>query len=308
MTQASQAATDPRPPPAPGERLQARSADGTRISVEIHGGPGPGLPAVVLIHGWTCSTALWAPVIRALGDEFRIVAYDQRGHGASDPARPAGCSTGTLAADLAAVLDAAVPPGERAVLAGHSMGGMTIMAAAADGSLTDRASGVLLASTGCDRLVRGARVMPLIGRVPGIAGLAQYLALTTPAPLGPVTPASRAWLRYLTLGPGAPAELTADTAAMVHACDRRARAAWGRVLATLDLADAVAGLDLPARVLVGSADRLIPPGHARRLAGLLPHCESLTELPGVGHMTPLEAPATVAGLIRELAAGDGRPA
>jgi pimeloyl-ACP methyl ester carboxylesterase len=308
MTQASQAAADHRPPAAPGERLRARSADGTRISVEIHGAHGPGVPTVVLIHGWTCSTALWAPVIRALGDEFRLVAYDQRGHGASDPAGPAGCTTGTLAADLAAVLDAAVPPGERAVLAGHSMGGMTIMAAAADGALAGRASGVLLASTGCDRLVRGARVMPLAGRVPAIAGLGQYLLLTTPAPLGPVSPASRAWLRYMTLGPAAPAGLAADTAAMVHACDRRARAAWGRVLASLDLAGAVTGIDLPARVLVGTADRLTPPGHARRLAGRLPRCESLTELPGVGHMTPLEAPATVAGLIRELAAGDGRAA
>jgi pimeloyl-ACP methyl ester carboxylesterase len=149
--------------------------------------------------------------------------------------------------------------------------------------------------------------MPLAGRVPGIAGLAQHLMLTNAAPLGPVTAASRAWLRYMTLGPAAPAQLTEDTAAMVHACDRRARSAWGRVLATLDLAGALGDLDLPARVLVGSADRLTPPGHARRLVGLLPRCESVTELPGVGHMTPLEAPATVATLIRELAAGEGRP-
>ncbi|MBO0773268.1 MAG: alpha/beta hydrolase [Actinobacteria bacterium] len=282
-------------------RLQARSADGTRISVEVHEPERPGSPTVVLVHGWTCAASVWEPVIAELAGRVRVVAYDQRGHGASDPAGPGRCSTGALADDLAAVLDAAVPAGELPVLAGHSMGGMAIMAVAGRGPLSRRASGVLLASTAC--LSRTTGGLPLAGGLPSPAELSRHLLLTSPLPLGPVTAISRAALRYLTLGPGASGELTRTTAAMVHACDRRTRAAWGRVMVNLDLTGALAGIDVPARVLVGSRDRLTPPPHARRIASLLPRCAGLTELPGAGHMTPLEDPGTVARLIRELAAG-----
>ena len=64
-------------------------------------------------------------------------------------------------------------------------------------------------------------------------------------------------------------------------------------------------LDVPAHVLVGTADRLTPPAQSRRLARLLPRLEGVTELAGIGHMTPLEAPDVVAGLIRKLALAAG---
>jgi pimeloyl-ACP methyl ester carboxylesterase len=41
---------------------------------------------------------------------------------------------------------------------------------------------------------------------------------------------------------------------------------------------------------------------ARALCAALPNCVDFTELPGVGHMTPVEAPERVTGKIRELAA------
>ncbi|MDV9192249.1 alpha/beta fold hydrolase, partial [Streptomyces sp. SR27] len=108
--------------------LTAVSADGARIHVEVYGPEGA--PAVVLSHGWTCSIAFWAEQIRALAADHRVIAYDQRGHGRSPaPAGPAGYSTRALADDLEAVLAATLAPGEKAVVAGHSMGGMTLMAA-----------------------------------------------------------------------------------------------------------------------------------------------------------------------------------
>ena len=57
---------------------------------------------------------------------------------------------------------------------------------------------------------------------------------------------------------------------------------------------------MPTAVVVGTADRLTPPVHARALAAALPHCVGVTELPGLGHMTPVEAPELVTGKIREL--------
>jgi pimeloyl-ACP methyl ester carboxylesterase len=57
---------------------------------------------------------------------------------------------------------------------------------------------------------------------------------------------------------------------------------------------------VPTAVVHGTADRLTPPVHARALTAALPHCVGLTELTGVGHMSPVEAPQAVTGRIREL--------
>jgi len=282
------------------------SRDGVQLNVEMHGPQDTREPTVVLIHGNTCSIPFWAPVIRALRGELRIVVYDQRGHGGSDAPGRSGYSAGALADDLAAVLEQTLPAGGKAVLAGHSMGGTAIMAAASRNDVISRVSGALLASTACADLITEALIVPFGGMVPPFAAAAQHWLLTSAAPLEPFFPLSRAVLSYLTLGPDASAEVAAVNAAIIQACDRRTRAAWGQVLATLDVTDGVRHLDVPTHVLVGSADRLTPPAHASRIAGLLPRCEGLTQLPRIGHMTPLEAPEVVAGLIRKLAAERGQ--
>jgi pimeloyl-ACP methyl ester carboxylesterase len=144
--------------------------------------------------------------------------------------------------------------------------------------------------------------VPLARHVPALGAVIRGAA-SSALPLGPASPVSRAVLAYVTLGSQASAQVRAASADIIHACDRRARAGWGRVLGTLDLTARVRLLDLPARVLVGAGDRLTPPAQARRLDKLLPCSEGITELAGVGHMTPLEAPQMVAQLIRTLAAG-----
>ncbi|MEU3405839.1 alpha/beta hydrolase [Streptomyces sp. NPDC006670] len=281
-------------PPAAGRELTAVSADGSRLHVEVHGPDGA--PAVVLSHGWTCSTAFWAAQIRELSRDHRVIAYDQRGHGRSPAA--AAYSTAALADDLVAVLEAALAPGERAVLAGHSMGGMTVMAAADRPRFAEHAAAVLLCSTGSSRLVAEATVLPLR---PGRARtrITQGL-LGSPAPLGPVTPATRAVLKYATMGPGSAPERVEACARIVHACPAGARRAWSHVLAGLDLDAGVARLTVPTAVIVGRDDRLTPVVHARGIAAALPHCVGLTELTGMGHMTPIEAPEAVSSALREL--------
>ena len=141
--------------PEPAARLVVPSADGTRIHVEVHG-PDEA-PTVVLIHGWTCNTTFWAPVVKGLldgADPARVVVYDQRGHGRSEAPGRAGYGVPRRVEDLTAVLDAALPAGRRAVLAGHSMGAMTIMAAGGDEAVLARAGGAVLCSTGFRALDR----------------------------------------------------------------------------------------------------------------------------------------------------------
>jgi pimeloyl-ACP methyl ester carboxylesterase len=292
----------------PARELTAVSADGARLHVELHGPvDDPAAPAVVLAHGWTCSTAFWAAQLHELAAGHRVIAYDQRGHGRS-PASP-DCSTKALADDLEAVLAATLAPGEKAVIAAHSMGGMTVLAAAGRPRFREHAAAVLLCSTGSSRLVAEATVVPIpAGR------LRTWLTrriLGSRAPLGPVTPLALRILKYATMGAGSAPQAVEACARIVHACPRGVRHAWSQVLDRLDLDDAVRELRVPAAVVVGTADRLTPPVHARALAAALPQCAGLTVLPGLGHMTPMEAPGRITRQIRELVAahlrrpGDG---
>ncbi|MET8504584.1 alpha/beta hydrolase [Streptomyces sp. NPDC004787] len=280
--------------------MTVTSADGSAIHVEVYGPEGA--PVVVLAHGWTCSTRFWDAQIHALSADHRVVVYDQRGHGESPaPALDGsgkGYSTEALADDLEAVLAATLGPGERAVVAGHSMGGMTIMAAARRPVFRQHAAAALLCSTGPSRLTEEALVVPL-----GPGRLRTRLTravLGSKAPLGPVTPVSKRILKYATMGPGSAPERVDTCARIVHACPRGVRHGWSQVLASLDAEAGVRELRLPVAVLVGTADRLTPPRHSRAMAGALPHCTGLVELAGMGHMTPVEAPEAVTAQIREL--------
>ncbi|MFJ6757589.1 alpha/beta fold hydrolase [Streptomyces sp. NPDC091273] len=294
MSRLTHVVSGPYAPPAARRELVADSADGARLHVEVHGDERA--PAVVLAHGWTCSTAFWAAQVRALAATHRVIAYDQRGHGRSPAAR--AHSTTALADDLVAVLGATLAPGERAVVAGHSMGGMTIMAAAGRPEFAEHAAAALLCSTGSSRLVAEAQVLPVrAGRArTRITGA----VLGSRAPLGPVTPVARKILKYATMGPGSAPDKVEACARIVHACPTGVRHAWSRVLAGLDLDAEVARLSVPTAVIGGTADRLTPIVHARALAAALPNCVGLTELTGMGHMTPVEAPEAVTRAVREL--------
>ncbi|MFJ6610127.1 alpha/beta fold hydrolase [Streptomyces sp. NPDC091289] len=282
--------------PVPAAELTVRSADGSRIHVELHGPEDA--PAVVLAHGWTCNTRFWDAQIRDLAADHRVIAYDQRGHGLTPEPGPGGYSTDALADDLEAVLAGTLAPGRRAVLAGHSMGGMTLMAAAARPGLREHAAAVLLCSTGSTRLTAEARVLPL--RAGALRTRLTTAVLGAKAPLGPVNPVSRKILKCATMGRGSAPDRVDACARIVHACPRRARVEWGHVLAELDLAAGVRELRVPTAVIAGADDRLTPPVHARAIAAALPVGLGLTELTGMGHMTPVEAPEAVTGKIREL--------
>ncbi|MFF2655968.1 alpha/beta fold hydrolase [Kitasatospora sp. NPDC058032] len=286
--------------PVPAEELAVLSADGTRLHVEVHGQPGA--PTVVLAHGWTCSTRFWAPVIHRLADRYRVVAYDQRGHGLSEiPPSRVRYSTRALAEDLAAVLTQVVPQGERAVLVGHSMGGMTVMAGAARPEVAERTAAAVLVSTGPSDLVEELRVVPGAVRSPGVRRFLHRRILRSRLPLGPVGPVARAALGYGIVGRGAPAAHVEAAVRIVRACPTGVRANWAQVLDRLDVRAGLARLAAPTSVVVGAEDRLTPPVHAQRMVAALADPQGLLLLPGVGHMAPIERPAEIAAEIDRMA-------
>ncbi len=97
--------------------------DGVKLWYEADGRG----PAVLLTHGYTATSRMWAPQVRALRGRFRLIRWDLRGHGQSgSPDDPSLYSTDLVLADMAAVLDACGV--ERAVVGGLSLGGYLSLA------------------------------------------------------------------------------------------------------------------------------------------------------------------------------------
>jgi pimeloyl-ACP methyl ester carboxylesterase len=292
-------------PEVPGEQRWVSSADGTRLNVALHGPKDA--PAVVFSHGWTCSTRYWNPQVRALASDHRVITYDQRGHGASANSR-GQYGPDLLAADLSAVLEATLEPQQQAVLVGHSMGAMSIVAWAGryPDQVANRASAALLASTGVDGLLAETLVVRLPTRWPRAVELIGRSALGTPTPLGRPSPLAQRGVRYVALSTSSSPAQVAFCEEIVLGCRARARSKWGSALSRLDLRESLKSLRVPTTVLVGSADRLTPPSHARRLAEALQHdghLDQLIEVPGVGHMSTVEDAPHVNAEIRRLLAG-----
>src|SRR5580692_11772813 len=102
-------------------------------------------PPVILLHGLACGQRMWFHQVRALRSRFRVITYDQRGHGGTDaPTVAAGYSAALLARDLVGVLDARNI--ERAAIVGFSLGGGPALALAA--SQPQRVSRLVLADVG----------------------------------------------------------------------------------------------------------------------------------------------------------------
>ena len=289
--------------PPRGREASVRSPDGTRLHVELFG-PDEAT-TVVLAHGWTEAIPFWTFVIRDLTERgLRVVAYDQRGHGESDPASDGDYSIARFGEDLEAVLTSVLPEGERAVVAGHSLGAMSIVAWAADHEIERRASAVALLNTGVGDLLAEHLLVP----VPWIAQVLNRVVPPTTfvgarAPLPRFsTPISNAATKYLVFGRSASPARVAFFERMLVACPPDVRADVGIALSELELNYALPRLTVPTVVIAGEQDKLTPPSHAKRIAEQVPRLERLVVLPETGHMAPLERPDEVSAAIAELAA------
>ena len=289
--------------PLEGRVQEVVAPDGTPLHAEVFGPDDA--PTVVLVHGWTCSLEAWTHQIQALGNELRLVAFDLRGHGRSGRPPSGDWSIEALAGDLGAVLGDCVPEGERAVVAGHSLGAMTTVAWADQhpDEVRERVAGAALISTGLGDLITESLVVGTPGplqRVKGTVGRA-FLGARAPLPSA-TTPLSHRIVRYIACSPNTSPATVAFCEKMVLACRREARGGCGATVSGLELREALKDLAVPTSVVVGELDRLTPPVHARAMADVLPDVTAYVELPGIGHMTPLEAPVEVSAHIRDLTA------
>jgi pimeloyl-ACP methyl ester carboxylesterase len=295
--------------PPEGQPLSITSADGTVLHAEAFGPEDA--PVAVLAHGWTENLEYWTYEIRALSQHgLRVVAYDLRGHGDSERAADGDYSIERFGEDLEAVIQAVVPDGRRALVAGHSLGGMAIAAWARDHDVERRVGAAALINTGVGDLIAEQLLVP----VPGVAQalnktIAVHGFLGSRAPLPRFsTPLTAAAVRYVAFGPAATPAQVAFYERMLIACPPEVRSSIGIALSELELNDALPRLTVPTTVIAGERDRLTPPSHARRIAEKLPQLEQLIVLPETGHMAPLEQPDAVIAALEKLAARMGHDA
>ncbi|WP_201263420.1 alpha/beta fold hydrolase [Mycobacterium montefiorense] len=297
---------DPLPDVLPPSRtLTVRAVDGTPLHAEVFGPP-DGYP-IVLSHGITCAIRAWAYQIADLSADYRVIAFDHRGHGRSGVPRRCGYSLNHLASDLDCVLEATVAPHERAVLAGHSMGGITIAAWSARyrHKVHRRVDAVALINTTTGDLVRQVKLFSVPGQLSPARVMAARSLINVfggfPIPSAALL-ASRSFVAMLAVGKDA----DPSAARLIHELFARTspagRGGCARTLVEslgsryLDLS----GLTVPTLVIGSEQDRLTPIGASREIARTAPNVVGLVELPG-GHCSMLEHHREVTGQLRLLA-------
>lgn len=99
---------------------------GVAVHYDVHGGR-THRPPLVLTHGYSATSAMWAPNLAALSADRQVITWDLRGHGRSQSPDDPGAYSGQAALDdLGALLDAV--GAQRAVLGGQSLGGYLSLA------------------------------------------------------------------------------------------------------------------------------------------------------------------------------------
>lgn len=289
--------------PLGGRPFRVSSADGTSLYAEAFGPePHPGVPALVLAHGWTEELGFWGPVIRCLERTgLRLVAYDLRGHGRSTPAAAGDYGLDRFGEDVDAMVRAVGAGDRQLTVVGHSLGAMSIAAWAEHGDPGEHARAAALVNTGLGDLLASHLLFGELARFlnhPRASRAIMGARLRVP-PFS--TPVQQALIRYVAFGPDATPAQVAFYERMLIDCRADARAAVGVSLTDMDLRQAVSRLTIPTLVIAGERDRLTPPAHARRIADELPQPAGLIELPATGHMAPLERPRELSAALERLA-------
>jgi 3-oxoadipate enol-lactonase len=238
-------------------------------------------PALLLVHGFPLDRSMWRRVSSGLTG-WRRIAPDLRGMGLSDvPA--SGYTMADYADDLVALLDAVRV--ESVVLCGFSMGGYVAFELLR--RCPERVRALVLMNTRANpddtagREKRNAMIARIRRDGPGFLADDMLPRLLAPASLATMPDVVRE-VRAM-VGVHSAAGLVGALEAMR---DRESAA---------PLLPAIA---VPALVVHGSDDQLIPLAEARAMAGAIPGAH-FAVIPGAGHLAPIEQPVNTGRVIRE---------
>ena len=253
--------------------------NGIDINYQIDGSDGA--PWIVFSNSLATTTAMWDDQAAGLKDKFRVLRYDQRGHGATSA--PVGrYPFDTLLADALALMDA-LSIG-KAHFAGLSMGGATALGLAE--RHPDRFDRVIVCDSPCQSTPQSSAQWEDRIKVAQEKGME---ALVEP-----------------TLGRWFPAETVArnpphldKVRGMIRATPVAGFIGCAAALADHDYATAIASVKRPVLFLCGEKDAPAPAMKKlnEKLAG-----SRYVELPGAGHISNMDAPAAFTKAMRDFLA------
>lgn len=266
----------------------ATGAGGVRLAIRAAGDVGK--PPVVLLHGWSASSAAWTAQLAdpQLTARHRLVAVDLRGHGdsgAPDPATGGYADPAVWAADLAAVLEHTGP----AVLVGWSYGGLVIADYLRERG-TAGIAGILL--TGAVTELGPGRPGGEVG--PAWDGLMRPVLSDDPAV---AVPALTTLAARMTATP-APGPVVQRRISDMLRVPPAVRGALFR--RTVDNADVLVTVSVPTLVVHGERDEVISPRAGDYAAGKIPGARRRW-FPDVGHMPFVERVDEFNAVLREFA-------
>ncbi|MFD4786995.1 alpha/beta fold hydrolase [Streptomyces sp. NPDC058459] len=279
----------------------------------LFGRKAPAPVTVVFCHGYCLTQDSWHFQRAALRGVVRTVHWDQRSHGESGrgvaqtrDGQPV--TMDQLGRDLKAVLDAAVPEGP-VVLVGHSMGGMTVMALAAQYPeyVRDRVVATAFVGTSSGRLGEVNFGLPLAGvnavrRVlPGVLkALGQQAELVEKGRRATAELFAGVIKRYSFGGRDIDPAVGRFAERMIESTPIDVVAEFYPAFTDHDKTEALACFrDMPVLVLAGVRDLVTPSEHSEAIADLLPDSE-LVLVPEAGHLVMLEHPEVVTDRLADL--------
>lgn len=254
-------------------------ANGIDINYQIDGPDGA--PWIVFSNSLATTTAMWDDQAAGLKDKFRVLRYDQRGHGATSA--PVGRYLfDTLLADALALMDA-LSIG-KAHFAGLSMGGATALGLAE--RHPDRFDRVIVCDSPCQSTPQSSAQWEDRIKVAQEKGMEAL-----------VEPTMRRWFPAETVARNPPH--LDKVRGMIRATPVAGFIGCAAALADHDYATAIASVKRPVLFLCGEKDAPAPAMKKlnEKLAG-----SSYVELPGAGHISNMDAPAAFTKTMRDFIA------
>ena len=232
-------------------------ADRGDVLVRDFGGK-PGAPVIVLLHGWTASADLnWFRCYEALGEHYRVVAFDHRGHAAGLRTRQTfrleDCADD--AADIATELGI-----DRFIPVGYSMGGP--IAQLLWRRHPERVDGLVLCATAPFFSNRRPERLSFLG-LAGLATIARYTPEQT-----------REWLTEQLYLQRKTEQWEPWAVEEASSHEWRTVLEAGKAIGRFSSFDWIGDVDVPTSVLITMQDRVIPLARQVKLFELIPHAEA----------------------------------
>jgi pimeloyl-ACP methyl ester carboxylesterase len=273
--------------------------DGVKVHLRDEGplNGRPDAPAIILLHGSNADLHTWEPWVQALKGQYRVIRFDQVGHGLTGPDPKEDYSRDNYVEDILQVADKLGL--KQFVLGGNSMGGKHALAFAV--AHPERLTGLVLVDGSGGPMLKlaakeddqkdaknsGGNIGFTIARMPGINLIAEQI---TPRDLIRQSLEQSVSVKAV----ASPAAVDRYWELLRYPGNRRATLArFSMPYDSLSEA-AIAGVTTPTLILWGEEDRLIPVEAGQWLAKTLPD-NTFRTYPGIGHLPHEEAVSQTLG-------------